>query len=317
MLIQRFIAYVSIFIGLFILAGLAQAQQAPAAGSPNNSLFNNGVRSPADFASLPARAGAVSGQGAPAQTFFFSDDLSRLPDLRHYRVVSSSTVPASARPRIVGPELEMPALGTAPKRPYLRLAVVSGELEARQFIQDFFESNKQFIDANFVLRTVRQAKGKPLFVVDMGPFVSDRHARLFCVGVLKRGLSEDKACDTAREFQSRGERNAFQGKATVGLSMAMVQQVMASNKQLDFPTLYGASIDIQEGDSLGRSDHMVVKVTRRGLFLAREDGTSFLLPADTIPMPMPGEYIDTAAPAGQGGAGSTGATGTTGTSGAR
>jgi hypothetical protein len=207
----------------------------------------------------------------------------------------------------------MPAVGTAPKRPYLRLAVVSGEGEARQFIQDFFESHKQFIDANFVLRTVRQTKGKPMFVVDMGPFVSDRHARLFCVGVLKRGLSEDKTCDTGREFQSRAERNAFQGKATVGLSMAMVQQVMASNKQLDFPTLYGASIDIQEGDSLGRSDHMVVKVTRRGLFLAREDGTSFLLPADTIPMPMPGEYIDTAAPS----APAAGQASGTGTSGAR
>lgn len=302
MFIQRLLFLVFFVLMSFVLAGVAQAQQAPASGAPNSSLFNNGVRSPADFASLPGRGTSPGGPPGSGQTHYFSDDMSRLPDLRHYRVVSSSTPPSASRPRIIGPGLDMPAPGSAPKRAYLRLAVVSGETEARQFIQDFFQSHKSFIDANFVLRQVRQTKGRAMFVVDMGPFVNERHARLFCVGVLRRGLSEEQPCETFREFQSRAERNSFQGKATVGLSMAMVQQVMSSNKQLDFPTLYGASIDIQEGDTLGRSDHMVIKVTRRGLFLAREDGTSFLLPADTIPMPVPGEFIDTGpvpTPAGQ------------------
>lgn len=296
MFIQRVLFTLFFVVISFVLAGLAQAQQAPAGGAPNNSLFNNGVRSPADFASLPGRPPAVSGQAGTPQTFYFSDDMSRLPDLRHYRVVSSSTPPVSAKPRIVGPQLDMPPAGTAPRRTYLRLAVMTGESQARQFIQDFFQSNRQFVDANFVLRQVRQTKARPIFVVDFGPFVNERHARLFCIGALRRDLSDAQACETFREFQSRGERNSFQGRATVGLSTSMVQQVMAANKQLDFQTLYGASIDIQEGDTLGRSDHMVVKVTRRGLFLAREDGTNFVLPADTIPMPVPGEYIDTGPP---------------------
>lgn len=292
MFIQRVLFFTALVLTSFVLAGVVFAQQPPATRLPNNSPFNNGVRSPADFASIPS-AGAVGG----GQTLYFSDDLARLPDLRHYRVVSSSTVPTSARPRIVGPSLEMPALGTAAKKSYLRLAVVGGEAEARQFVFDFYETNKGYVDANFVLRQVRQAKAtRATFVVDLGPFANDRHARLFCTGVLRRG-TEDTPCDVGREYQSRGERASFQGKATVGLSMPMVQQAIASNKQLDFATLYAAELDIEEGETLGRSDHLLVKIMRRGLFLAREDGTNFLLPADTIPMPMPPEVIEPPVPA--------------------
>jgi hypothetical protein len=192
----------------------------------------------------------------------------------------------------------MPSVGTAAKRPYLRLAVIAGEAQARQFVFDFYEANRRYVDANFVLRKVRQSASKrDMFVVDLGPFANDRHARLFCTGVLRRGASEDQPCDIGSEYQSRAERAAFQGKATLGLSMAMVQQAIASNKKLDFETLYAAEVDIEEGETLGRSDHLLVKVTRRGLLLAREDGINFMLPADTIPMPVPPEIVEPSGPA--------------------
>jgi hypothetical protein len=69
--------------------------------------------------------------------------------------------------------------------------------------------------------------------------------------------------------------------------MAMIQRVMASNSFQEFNNLLDATVDVAEGESLGRGDYLVMKVMRRGVFVARETGPTFLLPADAIPMPTP------------------------------
>jgi hypothetical protein len=79
--------------------------------------------------------------------------------------------------------------------------------------------------------------------------------------------------------------------------MGMIQRVMAANDFQDFNNLLDATVDVSEGESLSRGDFLVVKIMRRGVFLARETGPTFLLPADAIPMPTPAEAIpDSPAP---------------------
>jgi hypothetical protein len=221
---------------------------------------------------------------ASESAFQYDDDIARLPDLRNYRVVSVSTKPTPNRPNIYGPDLSMPALGTAARKPYIRLNSFANVNLARQFVWDFYESNKRYVDTNFVIRRLKDG-ARIVFQVDMGPFTSDRHAALYCSHVLNEKNKSALPCNVIKEFQTSSEKTAFKSTATVGLSASMVQQLLLSNKELDAPRLYGAAYDIEEGDTLGRNEFVVIKITQRGVHLVNDSGHMFLLPTDIIPLP--------------------------------
>jgi hypothetical protein len=145
---------------------------------------------------------------------------------------------------------------------------------------DFYEDSKKYIHANIVIRPMRESGGAH-YRVDLGPFVSERHARLFCMHV----LSNQKNCSVSREHQSNSERSTFTSTGTLGLSTSMVQQVMLTNSNIDAGRLYSAIYEINEGDTLGKDDFVIIKITKRGVYLAAEPSKVFLIPTDILPLP--------------------------------
>jgi hypothetical protein len=249
--------------------------------------FARNVNRPTQYGSVPAPRARdekrVSGGAADSQ-YQYDEDFARLPDLRNYRVVAISTKPAGSKPIIVGPDLVVSPVGTAPRKIYLRLSGFPVVGTARQYIWDFFEENKKFIDANFVIRK-DTSEGKNLFNVDIGPFVSVRHATLYCAQIVSQRGKRPHPCNTSLEFQASAEKSSFKSTASVGLSSSMVQQILNSNKTLDAARLFGASYEISEGDTLGKDDFVVIKISQRGVYLANETGHLFLLPTDILPLP--------------------------------
>lgn len=65
----------------------------------------------------------------------------------------------------------------------------------------------------------------------------------------------------------------------------MVANIANTNKALDQARLFSAAFDIEEGETLGRNNFVVIKISQRGIHLVGETGRAFLLPADIIPLP--------------------------------
>jgi hypothetical protein len=72
----------------------------------------------------------------------------------------------------------------------------------------------------------------------------------------------------------------------------MVSNIANNNKGLDPGRLFGAAFELAEGDTLGRNDFVVIKISQRGIHLAGESGHGFLLPADIIPLPASADDTD-------------------------
>lgn len=249
--------------------------------------FARNVNRPTQYGSVPApraRDEKRLNSGGADNQYQYDEDFARLPDLRNYRVVAISTKPVVSKPIMLGPDLVVPPVGTAPRKIYLRLNSFPVVGTARQYIWDFFEENKKFIDANFVIRK-DTSEGKNVFNVDIGPFTNVRHATLYCAQIVSQRGKRPHPCNTFLEFQTAAEKASFKSSASVGLSSTMVQQILNSNKQLDAARLFGASYEIAEGDTLGKDDFVVIKISQRGVYLANETGHLFLLPTDILPLP--------------------------------
>jgi len=273
------------------LMGAVSAQTATTSKAGNDQVpvvdpFARNVNRPTQYGAVPVvkPREAKRAAGAADSQFHYDDDLARLPDLRNYRVVTISTKVAAAKPLILGPDLVMPALGTAPRKSYLRLYSHANLAQARQYILDFFEANKRLIDANFLIRKDKE-DGKPIYRVDMGPFANDRHAMLYCAQVVSDKSKNAQVCEINREFRTAAEKPSFRSTASVGLSATMVQQIANTNKNLDPARLFSAAYEVAEGDTLGRNDFVVIKINQRGILLAGDSGHLFLLPSDIIPLP--------------------------------
>lgn len=287
-----FLQQAAVCLACVSLSGTALAQSASSTNKAGNDQvpvvdpFARNVNRPTQYGAVPvvkAKETKRSSNLADSQ-FQYDDDLARLPDLRNYRVVTISTKVAPTKPLILGPDLVMPPLGTAPRKSYLRLYSHSNLAQARQYILDFFEANRRLIDANFIIRKDKE-DGKLIYRVDMGPFANDRHAMLYCAQVVTDKSKATQACDINREFRSAAEKPSFRSTASVGLSATMVQQIANTNKNLDAARLFSATYEVSEGDTLGRNDFMVIKINQRGILLAGDSGHMFLLPSDIIPLP--------------------------------
>jgi hypothetical protein len=284
--------HTGLWLACLTLAGSALAQTAPSNNKASNDQvpvvdpFARNVNRPTQYGAVPVvkpKEAKRSGGMVDSQ-FHYDDDLARLPDLRNYRVVTISTKVAPAKPLILGPDLAMPPLGTAPRKSYLRLYSHANLAQARQYILDFFEANKRLIDANFLIRKDKE-DGKLIYRVDMGPFANDRHAMLYCAQVVSDKSKNAQVCEVNREFRTLAEKPSFRSTASVGLSASMVQQISNTNKNLEASRLFSAAYEVAEGDTLGRNDFVVIKINQRGILLAGDSGHLFLLPSDIIPLP--------------------------------
>jgi hypothetical protein len=116
---------------------------------------------------------------------------------------------------------------------------------------------------------------------------------MYCTQILAdKSKGAAQSCMTIVEYPAIGEKASFQGAATVGLSASMVHNIANTNKGLPAGRLFSAGFDIAEGDTLGRNDYVVIKVSQRGVHLAGESGRMFLLPADIIPLPTSADEVD-------------------------
>jgi len=254
--------------------------------------FARNVVRPAQYGSVPVVKSKSDKKGDIQGLDFnyrYDDDFARLPDLRNYRVISITAKSVPKSPLMFGPNLSEPGLGTSARKIYLRVAKSPKLLMAKQYIWDIFEQNKNFIDANFVIRSIKEGK-ETSYVVDMGPFMNERHAILFCVHLLPELNNE---CVIDRNFQTKPEHQTFKNTATLGLSNSMIQQILSTNKQQDAANLYSSGFDVQEGETLGKNNFVVLKINAKGVYLGGETGKLFLLPSDIVPSPYSGDEVST------------------------
>ena len=272
-----------VFVGFGVTtSAFAQKDQMPIVDP-----FSRNVQRPAQYGAVPAPKAREERKLANTVAdlkYQYDEDIARLPDLRNYRVVSISTKPTLNKPIILGPDLSPLPQGTSPRKFYIKIATQPNLSLARQFIWDFYDSHKKFIDANFLIRKDKD-KTQTFYRIDIGPFVNERHANLFCSQVVLDKANPNQECAPIKEMQSVGEKSSFRSTATVGLASSMVEQMIVSNKKLDSVRLYSASYEIAEGETLGKNEFVVVKIAQRGVYLANESGHMFLLPTDIIPLP--------------------------------
>lgn len=285
-----------IFLAVFLAMNSFAQMPAPKSGDqvPVTDPFARNVKRPAQYGAIPvpkSREERKAFSNSIEAQYQYDDDLARLPDLRNYRVISLSTKPSTNKPNILGPDLRLPKVGTSARKVYLRLYSHGLLPYARQFIFDFYDANKKLIDANFIIRRDKE-DGRGTFRVDMGPFVNERHAMMYCAQIVVDKTRGSQSCSTIREFQTSREQASFRSSATVGLSTSMVNQISATNKGLDPGRLFGAAFDVAEGETLGRNEFVVIKISQRGIYLAGDSGHLFLLPADIIPLPASADEVE-------------------------
>ena len=178
-------------------------------------------------------------------------------DLKEYRLVAVSTRPTNDPSRAI---IDATSAGTTsaatflPTMNFARLGQFSTISAARQFAVDLYAAGHSLIYGNII---IRNNSGR--FIVDIGPVKSPDHAATYCHMLRMKANAVVSDCIPSRDRPARE-------KIIIAGSLARLDVALKDANGV--PTSRSRSITISEGDQLGTSNMMIVKITPSTLLLS-------------------------------------------------
>ena len=191
---------------------------------------------------------AADGQPESALTQF---------DLREYRLVAVSTRPTNDPSRAIIDATSAGATSATtflPTMNFARLGQFATISLARQFAVDLYAAGQSLIYGNIIIRN-----NGGQFIVDIGPVKSPDHAAAYCHMLRMKANAVVSDCVPSRDRPVRE-------KITIAGSLARLDVALKDANGV--PTARSRSITISEGDQLGASNMMIVKITPSMLLLS-------------------------------------------------
>lgn len=265
----------------------ASTKETPKVNAPKDlkvvDPFARGLTKPTAYGTIPTKSNINPTHKDSVETT--PDNLRQLSDIRSYRLVGINSRRSSDKPIFVGPDLSKPAKGQSPAHWYIRLGSYNQTDYAKQYAWDFFQNNREFIDANFVLRPSQQKK-KNVIHLDYGPFDDLDYTKILCQHLTRHITPPVSQCPVVKELRSREETLTNNNTAIIGLSAGMIYSLSESDLY-DPKKLMGATFKVKEGDVLGAEAYTVLKIQKEGIYLAKPNSQTFFLSIDTLPFDPP------------------------------
>ena len=168
------------------------------------------------------------------------------------------------------------------RKSYIRVGKFDDLDEAMQGAQEIYEQYRDFIDSDLNLRVQENINGKnkvEVYFLDIGPLYSERHATGYCKIFKRDGIP----CMVVKHLPGSERQNTFESQAIVSVSPTVFYDGEVNRNIVDIEDTKTATYHLLEGQPLGISGGIVVKITDSEIIIA--DASSYLLslPIDHLP----------------------------------
>lgn len=216
------------------------------------------------------------------------DDLRALKDARYYRVVSifdkRSDEYASKNQSI--------SLVTSNTQGdhngfFFDLSAAFSEKDARQQAKDFLFNYSDFINRSVLIRK-QTDNGKPIFMVEYGPYKTQELAKAAChfMGEITKNTNQN--CESITKHRTNKDFESNNNGASIGLSQAGIREYMNIDMGFNGKSLSDYAWPVKEGEPLGPKNFYIVNINKYGIYLASSYGEVALIPSSTLPINIEG-----------------------------
>ena len=163
---------------------------------------------------------------------------------------------------------------------YAQLFRFKNIIEATSKTNEFYSDYRDFLDTDIILRFENDNNKEEIISLELGPIQTLSHAKSYCA-LFK---SFELECKLIRRLPGNERQRTFNSIASVRFLPNIINQNKVKGKETSFENISTKTFNLYEGQEIGNSGGMVIKITNKEVIAIDFQGQILTLPINFLPM---------------------------------
>ena len=163
---------------------------------------------------------------------------------------------------------------------YVQLFRFKNIKEATSKTNEFYSDYRDFLDTDIILRFENDNNKEEIISLELGPIETLSHAKSYCA-LFK---SFELECKLIRRLPGNERQKTFNSIASVRFLPNIINQNKVKSKETSFENISTKTFNLYEGQEIGNSGGMVIKITNKEVIAIDFQGQILTLPINFLPM---------------------------------
>ena len=163
---------------------------------------------------------------------------------------------------------------------YVQLFRFKNIIEATSKTNEFYSDYRNFLDTDIILRFENDNNKEEIISLELGPIETLSHAKSYCALFKSFGLE----CKLIRRLPGNERQRTFNSIASVRFLPNMINQNKVKSKETSFENISRNTFNLYEGQEIGNSGGMVIKITNKEVIAIDFRGQILTLPINFSPI---------------------------------
>ena len=163
---------------------------------------------------------------------------------------------------------------------YVQLFRFKNIKEAMSKTNEFYSDYRDFLDTDIILRFESNNNKEEIITLELGPIETLAHAKNYCALFKSFGLD----CEPIRRLPGNERQRTFNSIASVRFLPILTNQNKVKSKETSFEDISTKTINLYEGQQIGNSGGMIIKITNKEVIAIDFQGQILTLPINYLPI---------------------------------
>ena len=163
---------------------------------------------------------------------------------------------------------------------YVQLFRFKNIKEAMNKINEFYSDYRDFLDTDIILRLESDNNKEEINTLELGPIETLAHAKNYCALFKSFGLE----CEPIRRSPGNERQRTFNSIASIRFLPIKTNKNKVNSKETSFEDISTKTFNLYEGQQIGNSGGMVIKITNNEVIAIDFQGQILTLPINYLPI---------------------------------
>ena len=167
---------------------------------------------------------------------------------------------------------------------YVQLFRFKNIIEATSKTNEFYSDYRDFLDTDIILRFENENNNnnnkEEIITLELGPIETLSHAKSYCALFKSFGLE----CKPIRRMPGNERQKTFNSIASIRFLQNIINQNKVKSKETSLENISTKTFNMYEGQEIGNSGGMVIKITNKEVIAIDFQGQILTLPINSLPM---------------------------------
>jgi hypothetical protein len=147
-------------------------------------------------------------------------------------------------------------------------------------INEFYSDYRDFLDTDIILRLESDNNKEEINTLELGPIETLAHAKNYCALFKSFGLE----CEPIRRSPGNERQRTFNSIASIRFLPIKTNKNKVKSKETSFEDISTKTFNLYEGQQIGNSGGMVIKITNNEVIAIDFQGQILTLPINYLPI---------------------------------